>query len=168
MRETSTDGVFLTLQEEKTINLHQCEYETLPDTEHGDAPSSPSEALTTETGLDSFARAHAPTDALDKLYKIIEASEPDQLLRSSEEMSQVAKQAVKEVVDYSLMEPFVPKASKISSYGFYVEGFDAEQVWLQLDTISQSALKHVKRVFYKSKDLESVIPDDVEEALDGM
>jgi U3 small nucleolar RNA-associated protein MPP10 len=164
----STDGIFLILQEERTINLHQCEYEAVPGPDNGAAPSSPSEAFTAEAGLDSFARACAPTVALDKLQIIIKTLEPDQLLRSSEEMSHVTKQAVKEVVDYSLMEPFVPNASKISSCGFYVEGFDTEQVWLQLDAISQSALKHVNRVFYKSKDLDSVVPDDVEEALDGM
>lgn len=129
-------------------------------------PSTPSEA-TTEAGFDSFAQVSAPSEALDRLKDIIHMDEPDGLLRPSEEMSKITKQALKELVDYSLMDLFVPKASQASKYGFYVDGFDPEQIWLQFDTISTSALKHVKRVLHKTANISSVIPEDVEEALDG-
>lgn len=98
---------------------------------------------------------------------IIDQIDSDSLLRPSEEVSGTTRQALKELIDYSLLDLFVPKTSQASKYGFYVEGFDPEQIWIQLNTISESALKHVKRILHKSANITSVIPEDVEEALDG-
>lgn len=134
--------------------------------ESSSQPSLPSEA-TTEAGFDSFAKLSAPSEGIDRLTDIIDEENVDTLLRPSEEMSKVTKQALKELVDYSLMDLFVPKTAQASKFGFYVDGFDPEQIWLQFDTISNSALKHVKRALHKTEHISSVIPEDVEEALDG-
>jgi hypothetical protein len=157
----------------ETVDLHKCEYEVLSDSDNrqkgsetSSQPSLPSEA-TTEAGFDSFAKLSAPSEGIDALTGVIEDEPLDTLLQSSEEMSKITKQALKELVDYSLMDLFVPKTAKASKFGFYVDGFDPEQIWLQLDTISKSAMKHVKRALHKSANISSVIPEDVEEALDG-
>lgn len=156
----------------KTVDLHKCEYEVLSISEDEGSesslqPSTPSEA-TTEAGFDSFAKLSAPSAGIDKLTDILlNEEDSENLLRPSEDMSKITKQALKELVDYSLMDLFVPKTAEASKYGFYVDGFDPEQIWLQFDTISTSALKHVKRALHKTAHISSIIPEDVEEALDG-
>lgn len=164
--------LFLDMQDVRTVDLHKCEYEVLSMSEDEGSesslqPSSPSEA-TTEAGFDSFAKLSAPSAGIDKLTDILLNDEDaENLLQPSEDMSKITKQALKELVDYSLMDLFVPKTAEASKYGFYVDGFDPEQIWLQFDTISTSALKHVKRALHKTAHISSIIPEDVEEALDG-
>lgn len=157
----------------ETVDLQKCEYEVVSGSddeerrsESSPEPSLPSQA-TTEAGFDSFVMLSAPSEGIDKLTEIIAEDTSDNLLRPSEKMSKIAKQALKELVDYSLMDLFVPNTAKASKFGFYIDGFDPEQIWLQLDTISSSALKHVKRALHKSANISSVMPEDVEEALDG-
>lgn len=156
-------------QETRTIDLSKCEYHVL-DEEHEDdgmQPSSPSDADTAQADLDIFAQLQAPSQGIDRLHDIISNTDADALLQASNEVSDVTKQAVKEVIDYSLMDVSVPQSSTLSNFGFYVDGFDAEQIWLQLDSISKPALRHIKRTLHKCRDVEAVIPEDVEEALDG-
>lgn len=153
-------------QETRIIDLTKCEYHVV-DKDDGMQPSSPSEAETAQAEFDIFARLSAPSEGIDKLDEIISTDDPDSLLQPSNEVSEVTKLAVKEVIDYSLMDLSVPESSKSSKFRFYVDGFDAEQIWLQLDTICKPALRHIKRTLHKCRDVDAVIPDDVEEALDG-
>lgn len=157
-------------QETRTIDLSKCEYHVLDLEEQDDdgmQPSSPSDADTAQADLDIFAQLQAPSQGIDRLHDIISNTDADALLQASNEVSDVTKQAVKEVIDYSLMDVSVPQSSTLSNFGFYVDGFDAEQIWLQLDSISKPALRHIKRTLHKCRDVEAVIPEDVEEALDG-
>ena len=49
----------------------------------------------------------------------------------------------------------------------YVEGFDAEQIWLQLEMQSEGALKRARRLFRKAGEVPRLVPPEMEEALDG-
>ena len=156
-------------QETRTIDLNKCEYHVFDEEfdDDGAQPSSPSDAVTAQADLDIFAQLQASSEGIDRLSDIISDVDPDTLLQSSNEVSDVTKLAVKEVIDYSLMDVSVPQSSMLSKFGFYVDGFDAEQIWLQLDSISKTALRHIKRTLHRCRDVEAVIPEDVEDALDG-
>lgn len=49
----------------------------------------------------------------------------------------------------------------------YVDGFDAEQIWLQLEMHSEGALKRARRLFKKAGDVPRLVLPEMEEALDG-
>ncbi len=49
----------------------------------------------------------------------------------------------------------------------YVDGFDVEQIWLQLETHSEGALKRARRLFKKAGDVPRLVLPEMEEALDG-
>lgn len=148
------------LQGEKTVDITKCVFTVVDEGSEED--------IEEDVYLDSFAQVAAPSDGLDTLTEMVSV-DPDALLGPSPEIAEAAKLAVKEVIDYSLMENFKPAtASNTMKAGIFVDGFDAEQIWLQLDAITTPALNHIKRVFKKNKDIERVVPEDVEEALDGM
>jgi U3 small nucleolar RNA-associated protein MPP10 len=125
------------------INLSLCDYE-LVEPEQG--ASDGSDDTSHGDGL------------LSTLMAALDSTDPDELLRPSATVSHVAKEAVKEVVE-SIGD---------SMQGLHVDGFDAEQIWVQLDALSKTAMRRVKRVLQRSVDISSVIPEDVEEALDEL
>ncbi len=49
----------------------------------------------------------------------------------------------------------------------YVEGFDAEQIWLQLEMQSAEALKRARRLLKKAGEVPRLVLPEMEEALDG-
>jgi hypothetical protein len=49
----------------------------------------------------------------------------------------------------------------------YVDGFDAEQIWLQLEMQSADALKRARRLIRKAGDVPRLVLPEMEEALDG-
>jgi hypothetical protein len=49
----------------------------------------------------------------------------------------------------------------------YVEGFDAEQIWLQLEAQSGGALKRARRLLKKAGEEPQLMLPEMEEALDG-
>lgn len=48
-----------------------------------------------------------------------------------------------------------------------MEGFDAEQIWLQLEMQSEGALKRARRLFKKAGEVPRLVLPEMEEALDG-
>ena len=124
-----------------------------------DASGASGDSIDSEDSKNSDDSESLPSHALlARLTATIDSTDPDELVRPSETVTQVARQAVKEVID----------SMEDSSQTLHVDGFDAEQIWVQLDSISMTALRRVKRVLQRSADLESVIPQDVEEALDEL
>ena len=95
---------------------------------------------------------------LTSLMATIDSTSPEDLLRPSDERSEEVKNSLKEVIAL-LDDP---------SQALHVDGFDAEQIWVQLDSLSKAAISRVKRVIKRSAELDSVIPADVEEALDEL
>lgn len=49
----------------------------------------------------------------------------------------------------------------------YVDGFDAEQIWLQLEAHCGAALKRARRLLRKAGEEPSLMLPEMEEALDG-
>ena len=146
------------------VDLTSTDFELLPDSPQG----SPGVSDTSDHLGDS-EKSVDPEDSgdseslpchtfLSQLMTTIETRGPDELLRPSEAVSRAAKQAVKEVID-TMENP---------SQGLHVDGFDAEQIWVQLDTLSRTAMRRVKRVLQRTANLDSVIPEDVEDALDEL
>lgn len=158
-------GMFI-LQTETIVNISKCKYSIVKDNPSEPVPGSSEDSMS-EVGLDSFALVGALSSNVDKLERTLQKDSMI-FLEKSDEMSSIAKQAIKEVVDYSLKPEFCPGTSKMQQSSIYVDGFDAEQVWLQLDTISNTAMNHAKRVLKRHSKIDRVIPEDVEEALDGM
>lgn len=81
-------------------------------------------------------------------------------LEPSEHLSALAKLALKELLSES-------EGSLSGSTVIYTDGFDAEQIWCQLEANVEVGLKHAKRLLQKSRQVEYLVPVDVEEALDG-
>ena len=111
-----------------------------------------------DTDVSDTSDSFADPGLCAALMKAIDSADPEELLRPSDERSEAAKRSLKEVVE-SLGD---------ASQALHVDGFDAEQIWVQLDGLSRAAMRRVKRVLQRSADLDSVIPADVEEALDEL
>ena len=120
----------------------------------GRTTGSDTDVSDTSDSSDSFA----DPGLCAALMKAIDSADTEELLRPSDERSEAAKRSLKEVVE-SLGD---------ASQALHVDGFDAEQIWVQLDGLSRAAMRRVKRVLQRSADLDSVIPADVEEALDEL
>ena len=128
----------------------------------GDSPSASGASDASGASIDSKSSDDSESLSshalLAHLMATIDSADVDELLRPSEAVTQATKQAVKEVID----------SMKGTSQTLHVDGFDAEQIWVQLDSLSRTAMRQVKRVLQRSAELESVIPQDVEEALDEL
>lgn len=117
--------------------------------------------------LDAFHKLGASSAGLDNLTAAV-YNDANVLLQPSEQLSEFARTAAKELIDYA--------GRQISAHGaatappplaLYVTGFDPEQIWLQLDMISDTALKRARRLLRKAGDVSRLVSEDVEEALDG-
>jgi len=82
-------------------------------------------------------------------------------MKPSEDLSRLAKKALHDLLKDS-EGPLVGGAATV-----YMDGFDAEQIWFQLDRRVKTGLSHARRLLQKAKHIEDLVPVDVEEALDG-
>lgn len=148
-----------------------------PVSTNGDHTVQRSDTDEEEAELDVFRALGAPADGIDRLAAAV-ASGPDALLQPSEEIASFARAAAKELIDYAAKQSAASAPEGIAGNGgadsgaaapaaLYVEGFDAEQIWLQLDMLSAPALKKARKLMRKAEGIEKLIPEDVEEALDG-
>jgi hypothetical protein len=129
-----------------------------------------------EEELDAFRTAGVSGVALDALTAAVEG-DPSALLQPSAEVADLARAASRALFQYAakLAEggaaaappPPPPPQQPPAQSELYVEGFDPEQIWLQLDMAAVPALKLARRQLRKAGDVASLLPADVEAALDG-
>ncbi|XP_050375803.1 M phase phosphoprotein 10 [Argentina anserina] len=78
--------------------------------------------------------------ASSEALNTVKATEPTQWLAPSPELSQNARAALKNL--FSSLRPFTPKSPFDK---LLVEGFDAEQIWQQIDIQSQPLISNLRR-----------------------
>lgn len=153
------------------MNISKCKYslveeDGLENDEDGDSEYEDAE----EGELDVFRELEIDSEALDRLIAV----DPSQLLQRSEDIAAAARNAAKELIDYATKQSSqqgpssTGAGSDISGPALYVDGFDAEQIWLQLDMLSAPALKRARKQLKKSEGIETLVAPDVEEALDEL
>ena len=82
-------------------------------------------------------------------------------------MATAARTAAKQLLDYAAKQAPIYDANATTA-ALYVDGFDAEQIWLQLDMLSAPALKRARKQIKKTEAISTLISADVEEALDEL
>lgn len=154
--------------------------------ENGDGDDSGMETEETETELidpklDAFNRLGASATMLDRLTRALD-SLPQASLQALPQSNLgnfpplVVRGAVKELVDYGAgWRKRCPVANKDDAAvamdvvdTIHVDGFDPEQIWLQLDMVGASTFKRVKKLLRKAERALRLLPEDVEEALDDL
>lgn len=110
------------------------------------------------------------------------ALRPEAFVQASTELAGLARQAAKALYDYGTQAAGGPKgstapaaAAPVAARGglpgplpeLYVEGFDAEQIWLQLEAASVPALKRAQRLLKKIGPAPRLLAPETEEAVDG-
>ena len=163
-------------QEVVTVNISKCEFTIVDDGNedsdvdimgNGTESSEDSQEEEAEIELDVFRDLAVSCVALNQLL----STEPAQLLQRSTEVATAARNAAKELIDYGAKQA----ATDTNSSGepqpqpsLYVDGFDPEQIWLQLDMLSVPALKRVRKQLKKVERITTLVSPDVEEALDEL
>lgn len=170
------------MQRVMTINIANCRYSIITDstgvqaaeavgTQQEDQRNVSSTELD-PTSLDAFADVGISTSTIDRLQEEIHR-DAGVLVRASPEVANMARSATALLLQYwnearipsSSSEPSVRR--KQSEEAIYVDGFDAEQIWLQLDMIAAPAIRKARKQLKRTRELDVLIPRDVEEALDG-
>ncbi|KAL4523375.1 hypothetical protein Ndes2437B_g00493 [Nannochloris sp. 'desiccata'] len=179
----STQGRSCTLQVEETeelitgVNIAKCNYSIIEESESDDDPQADGENTDSEAGseeedgeeeeeleeLDVFRDFNIDSDAFDQLI----TTDPSNLLQRSGDMATAARTAAKQLLDYAAKQAPVHDADGTTA-ALYVDGFDAEQIWLQLDMLSAPALKRARKQLKKTEAISTLMPADVEEALDEL
>ena len=124
-----------------------------------------------EAALDAFPSGTAA--AVEAFAAAVEA-DPGALLAPAPQLAELAKGAAKALYDYAA----VAAAPEGSSGGggaaaagalpeLYIDGFDAEQVWLQLELAAGPALKRARRLLKKAGRAPELLTAEMEEAIDG-
>ena len=110
-----------------------------------------------------FKQVQINTTPLDRLATL----DPEQLAISGTEIAQHARAAAQELIKYAFANGDNGTTTS-SSTTLYVNGFDPEQIWLQLDLMSVPALKKARKQLKKVQDISTLMEPDVEEALDEL
>jgi hypothetical protein len=164
-----------------TVNLRKCTYEIISpsnsdeqdpsDDEESEEDSDDGEGESELEALDAFQEAGVNCTALEELEAAV-AINPTVLLQPSKAIATFARNAAKELFEYKAgTQPAsartLPKLNAGKVPALYVDGFDPEQIWLQIDMAAGPALKKARLFLKKSVGVQRLIPRDVEEALDG-
>ncbi len=119
--------------------------------------------------LDAFPPA--TTAAVDAFAAMIEA-DPAAFLQPTAELAELAKGAAKALYDYqaglhagSSGDGTAGPAAVLPE--LYIEGFDAEQIWLQLELAAGPALKRARKLLKKAGQEPELLTPETEEAIDG-
>ncbi|KAK9823286.1 hypothetical protein WJX72_001624 [[Myrmecia] bisecta] len=127
--------------------------------------SSSHEEETELSALDAFA----PDTAVALAAFGTAASAPTAFVQPSAEVSGLARLAAKALYDYAAA--YAPAASSSQAAAasalpeLHVDGFDAEQIWLQLELQSGPVLKRARRLLRKLGDEPQLLTPETEEAL---
>ena len=136
---------------------------------------SGSEGEEGDDALDAFAPATAA--AVEAFAAAVE-SDPAALLAPTPELAGLAKAAAKALYDYQAQLEGSGGAGGGGSTGggggtasalpeLYVEGFDAEQIWLQLELAAAPALKRARKLLKRAGRDPLLLTAEMEEAVDG-
>lgn len=110
--------------------------------------------------IEPVANTHVSVENDTNSQKLLESIGRDGL-EPSESLSSLAKMALQDMLTDS--EGLLVSGSTT----IYIDGFDAEQIWCQLEGSVKTGLSHARRLLQKAKHIEDLVPVDVEEALDG-
>jgi len=157
------------------VNIAKCKYSIIEESESDDDPqadgdNTDSEAVSDDDEeeeeleeLDVFRDLNIDSNAFDQLV----TTDPSKLLQKSGDIATAARTAAKQLLDYAAKQAPVPDADDVNA-ALYVDGFDAEQIWLQLDMLSVPALRRARKQLRKTEAISTLMPADVEEALDEL
>jgi hypothetical protein len=112
--------------------------------------------------------------ALDAFTSAIE-SDPAAILQPIPQLGNLAKSAVKVLYDHQAQDQHTTGSAGCLRGGgggvvlpeLYVDGFDAEQIWLQLDLAIKPALKRARKLLSKAGQDPVLLTREAEDALDG-
>ena len=118
--------------------------------------------------LDAFPSSTAA--AVEAFAAAVEA-DPAAFLQPTAELAGLAKAAAKAMYDYQA----TCQGGAASSGGgsaaalpeLYIDGFDAEQIWLQLELAAGPALKRARKLLKKAGEEPLLLTPETEEAIDG-
>eukprot|EP00890_Picochlorum_soloecismus_P001544 jgi/Picsp_1/2390/NSC_05852-R1_mpp10 expressed len=111
--------------------------------------------------IEPVANTHVSVENDTNSQKLLESIGRDGL-EPSESLSSLAKMALQDMLTDS--EGLLVSGSTT----IYIDGFDAEQIWCQLEGSVKTGLSHARRLLQKAKHIEDLVPVDVEEALDEL
>ncbi len=124
--------------------------------------------------LDAF---EAGTAAAVEAFADAVESDPGAFLQPAPELASLAKSAAKALYDYqaAVDSSAAAAGSKAAAAAagpgalpeLYIEGFDAEQIWLQLELAAAPALKRARKLLRKVGQEPQLLTPETEEALDG-
>ncbi|KAL3145791.1 hypothetical protein ABBQ38_015168 [Trebouxia sp. C0009 RCD-2024] len=145
------------------------------------APADPAAASGSESDVDALETG-PPLDSFDEdLAQPIEAlnaavNSATAFLQPSEQLSAVARAAARALYSYATSTSAAnapadrpaAAASLAMLPELHVEGFDAEQVWLQLDMASAQLVRRAKRLLKKAGPEPSLLTPETEEDLSDL
>ncbi|KAL4859859.1 Nucleolar GTP-binding protein 1 [Chlorella vulgaris] len=133
-----------------------------------------SELHSPSSAMEAFASSTAA--AIEDFESALE-SDPAAFLQPTAELVTLAKAATKALYDHKAVLDAVSggvgaiskQSSGISALPkLYVDGFDAEQIWLQLELATGPALKHARRLLKKATRVSQLMTSETEEAIDEL
>lgn len=109
--------------------------------------------------------------ALDAFTTAID-SDPAALLQPVPQLASLAKSAVKALYDHQAHDHHAAGgAGRRAGSGIlpelYIDGFDAEQIWLQLDLAMKPALKRARKLLRSAGQEPVLLTREAEDAVDG-
>jgi U3 small nucleolar RNA-associated protein MPP10 len=107
--------------------------------------------------------------AIEDLADVI-TNDPACILQGNEDVAQLARAAAKEIFDYASQhadnDNNIADASLLPE--LYVDGFDAEQIWLQIDLQSGPLIKKARKLLKKVGPNASLLTEETEEMLEDL
>ncbi|KFM22946.1 U3 small nucleolar ribonucleoprotein MPP10 [Auxenochlorella protothecoides] len=94
------------------------------------------------------------------------AATPTAFLQASGELAELARLAARALYAVAVSTSVQAPAGALPE--LYVDGFDPEQIWLQLDMLGALALKRVRRLLKKTREDFDLLTPDSAEALDEL
>lgn len=172
------------MQEEIKVNITKCAFTVVSDKaqDGDDQPAESEEHEGDDNGASDDEDDAEQDPALSVVHRLLAAvrTNPEALAKPSTDIATLARSAAKAIFDLQNR----PKRSKDATENgdvldnnannqqqqqeeLYVDGFDPEQIWLQLDMAAVPVIKKAKKVIKKADTCTRLLPEDVEEALDG-
>lgn len=102
-------------------------------------------------------------EIVDSLVEKV-ARDPSICLQANDQVAELARKAVKAIFDYSSET----SANHHTLSELYVDGFDTEQIWLQIELQLSPFVKKARKLIRIVGEEASLIPEEVEEALEEL
>ncbi|KAL6771272.1 hypothetical protein ACKKBF_B34610 [Auxenochlorella protothecoides x Auxenochlorella symbiontica] len=131
----------------------------------GDSEDLGSEGEESEGSEDRALDIFTPEQAAP-LRALRVAATPTAFLQASGELAELARLAARALYAVAVSTSVQAPAGALPE--LYVDGFDPEQIWLQLDMLGAPALKRVRRLLKKTREDFDLLTPDSAEALDEL